>query len=46
MTYAAGEIGLITTVELGTGSATEELTSADGGVLLLTNAAANNDFDS
>jgi len=36
----------VTTVELGAGSATEALTSADGGVLLLTNAANNNDFDS
>ena len=36
----------VTTVELGAGSATEALTSADGGVLLLTNAAADNDFDS
>ena len=36
----------VTTVELGAGSATEALTSADGGVLLLTNAAGDNDFDS
>ena len=43
--YAAGD-WTITTVELGTGSATEALTSADGGVLLLTNAAGDNDFDS
>jgi hypothetical protein len=43
--YAAGD-WTITTVEIGTGSATEALTSADGGVLLLTNAAADNDFDS
>ena len=43
--YAAGD-WTITTVELGAGSATEALTSADGGVLLLTNAAADNDFDS
>ena len=43
--YAAGD-WTITTVEGGTGSATEALTSADGGVLLLTNAAGDNDFDS
>jgi len=43
--YAAGD-WTITTVEIGTGSATEALTSADGGVLLLTNAANDNDFDS
>ena len=43
--YAAGD-WTITTVELGTGSATEALTSADGGVLLLTNAAGDNDSDS
>ena len=43
--YAATD-WTITTVELGAGSATEALTSADGGVLLLTNAAADDDFDS
>ena len=43
--YTAGD-WVITTTEAGTGSATEALTSADGGVLLLTNAAADNDFDS
>ena len=43
--YTAGD-WTITTTEAGTGSATEALTSADGGVLLLTNAAGDNDFDS
>ena len=43
--YAAGD-WTITTVELGAGSATEALTSADGGVLLLTNAAGDDDYDS
>lgn len=36
---------IITTTEAGTGSATEALTSADGGALLLTNAAGDNDLD-
>lgn len=35
----------ITTVELGAGSASEALTDADGGVLLITNDAADNDSD-
>lgn len=35
----------ITTTELGAGSATEALTDADGGVLLITNDAADNDAD-
>lgn len=35
----------ITTVEAGAGSATEALTDADGGVLLITNDAADNDAD-
>ena len=35
----------ITTVEAGAGSATEALTDADGGVLLITNDAADNDSD-
>jgi len=35
----------ITTTEVGAGSATEALTDADGGVLLLTNAADDNDAD-
>jgi len=35
----------ITTVEAGAGSATEALTDADGGVLLVTNDAADNDSD-
>ncbi len=35
----------ITTVEAGAGSATEALTDADGGVLLVTNDAADNDAD-
>ncbi len=36
---------VITTTELGAGSATEALTDADGGVLLVTNDAADNDND-
>lgn len=43
-TYVAGD-WTITTVELGAGSATEALTDADGGVLLITNDAADNDSD-
>ena len=43
--YTAGD-WVITTTEAGTGSATEALTSADGGVLLITNAAGDDDFDS
>lgn len=35
----------ITTTEAGAGSATEALTNADGGVLLITNAAGDNDRD-
>lgn len=35
----------ITTTEAGGGSATEALTDADGGVLLITNDAADNDLD-
>ena len=35
----------ITTIELGAGDATEALTDADGGVLLITNDAADNDSD-
>jgi len=35
----------ITTTEAGTGSATEALTNADGGVLLVTNAAGDDDLD-
>lgn len=35
----------ITTTEAGAGSATEALTDADGGVLLVTNAAGDNDND-
>jgi len=42
--YTAGE-WTITTTEVGTGSATEALTNADGGVLLVTNAAGDNDND-
>lgn len=42
--YAAGD-WVITTTEAGAGSATEALTSADGGALLLTNAAGDNDLD-
>lgn len=36
---------VITTTEAGTGSATEALSSADGGALLLTNADGDNDLD-
>lgn len=42
--YTAGD-WTITTTELGTGSATEAIQDADGGVLLLTNAAGDNDHD-
>lgn len=35
----------LTTVELGVGSATEALTAGDGGLLLITNDAADNDSD-
>ena len=42
--YVAGD-WTITTTELGTGSATEALSNADGGVLLITNAAGDNDLD-
>ena len=35
----------ITTVELGTGSATEAITDGEGGQLLITNAAGDNDLD-
>jgi len=44
-TYAAGD-WTITTTEAGAGSATEAITDAVGGVLLLTNAAGDNDLDS
>lgn len=43
-TYVAGD-WTITTVEAGAGSATEALTDADGGVLLITNDDADNDSD-
>ena len=43
-TYVAGD-WTITTTEAGAGSATEALTDADGGVLLITNAAGDNDLD-
>lgn len=43
-TYVAGD-WTITTTEAGAGSATEALTNADGGVLLITNAAGDNDRD-
>ena len=43
-TYTAGD-WTITTTEAGTGSATEALTSAAGGALLVTNAAGDNDLD-
>lgn len=36
---------IITTTEAGAGSATEALTSTDGGALLLTNAGGDNDLD-
>lgn len=42
--YVAGD-WTITTTEAGAGSATEALTDADGGVLLITNDAADNDAD-
>lgn len=42
--YAAGD-WTITTTELGAGSATEALTDGDGGLLLITNDAADNDHD-
>lgn len=43
-TYVAGD-WTITTTEAGAGSATEALTDADHGVLLITNDAADNDND-
>lgn len=43
-TYTAAD-WTITTVEAGAGSATEALTDADGGVLLITNDSADNDSD-
>lgn len=43
-TYAAGD-WVITTTELGAGSATETLEDVDGGALLVTNDAADNDLD-
>lgn len=43
-TYTAGD-WTITTTELGLGAATEALTDADGGVLLITNDDADNDAD-
>lgn len=43
-TYVVGD-WTITTTEAGAGSATEALTDADGGVLLITNDAADNDAD-
>jgi len=43
-TYVAGE-WTITTTEAGAGNATEALTNADGGVLLITNDDADNDAD-
>ncbi len=43
-TYVAGD-WTITTTEVGAGSATEALTNEDGGVLLVTNAAGDNDAD-
>lgn len=42
--YAAGD-WIITTTEAGAGDATEALTSGDGGLLLITNDAADNDLD-
>ena len=42
--FTAGD-WTITTVELGAGSATEAISNADGGVLLVTNAAGDNDSD-
>ena len=43
-TYVAGD-WTITTTEAGAGSATEALGDADGGVLVITNDAADNDAD-
>ena len=43
-TYLASD-WTITTTEDGTGSATEALTDGDGGILLVTNAAGDNDHD-
>jgi hypothetical protein len=43
-TFAAGD-WTITTTEAGAGSATEAVTDKDGGALLLTNAAGDNDLD-
>lgn len=43
-TYVAGE-WTITTTEAGAGDATEALTDVDGGCLLITNDAADNDAD-
>ena len=43
-TYNSGD-WTITTTEAGTGSASEAVTSSDGGALLLTNAAGDNDLD-
>lgn len=43
-TYVVGD-WTITTTEAGAGSATEALADADGGVLLITNDAADNDCD-
>jgi hypothetical protein len=43
-TYVVGD-WTITTTEAGAGSATEALADADGGVLLITNDAADNDAD-
>ncbi len=43
-TYVLGD-WTITTTEAGTGSATEAVTDEDGGVLLITNAAGDNDLD-
>jgi len=42
--YAAGD-WTITTTEAGAGSATEAVTDKDGGALLITNAAGDNDLD-
>lgn len=43
-TYVVGD-WTITTTEAGAGSATEALTAGDGGLLLITNDAADNDAD-
>lgn len=43
-TYVVGE-WTITTTEAGAGDATEALTDGDGGLLLITNDAADNDLD-